>query len=172
MVELKQCRECKCLKDNTGENFVVSHNKITSWCRVCKRAYQIIYNKTPAGIQSQKKYELTEKGKNTNLKGTKNYCYKLKGVYGIFDNNNVCLYIGRSSQFNGRVMAHKHAINNLDQAAKHRSSMLFLYQELAKCKSVRFELLQECEKSELNDVESFYIDKYKPIYNIYKNENK
>ena len=93
---------------------------------------------------------------------------KTKAVYGIFDNQDNCLYIGASSQFNGRIIAHKHAINNLEQAAKHRKSMIHLYEELSQYDSISFRLLGEFNRDELKEREAEYIAQYQPIYNIYK----
>ena len=168
MVELKTCRDCGSKKEATPENFIFQLGKITKWCRDCKRAYQSKYNKTPNGKLSQKKYYQTPNGIQKSKEGVTRYNTKYKGIYGIFDINDKCLYIGASGQFNGRVVAHRHAINNLEMAEKHRKSMYPLYVELAKYETVKFKLLEECPKSELKHREEYYISQYNPIYNIYK----
>ena len=169
--ELKQCTKCGKSHPATTEYFPKYYDKLFHWCKLCKREYQLNYNRSEAGRESQKKYNATPKGRKTNLKGTIKYQRKLKGVYMITDGENNPLYIGASSQFNGRVIAHKHAINNLEQAAKHRKSMLHLYEELAKYDTIHFVLLGEYDRDELKQRETEFIALHKPIYNIYKNEN-
>jgi hypothetical protein len=166
--ESKQCTKCGESHPATTEFFPKYYDKLFHWCRSCKREYQLIYNKTAAGRASQKKYNATPKGKKTNLKGTVAYQRKTKGIYGVFSDKSECLYIGASSQFNGRITAHKHAMNNLDQAKKHRKSMLHLYEELSQYENVTFRLLEECYREELKDREAYYISIYLPIYNKYK----
>lgn len=167
-METKCCTKCGEHKPATTEFFPRQYDGLFSWCRECKREWQNIYNKTPQARASQKKYDKTDKGKKTNNKGTKKYIRKLKGIYGIFSAENECLYIGASSQFNGRIISHKHAINNLDQAAKHRKTMFHLYEELAQYENVSFRLLEECYREELKDREAYYISIYSPKFNIYK----
>ena len=167
-METKCCTKCGLHQPATTEFFPKHYDRLFAWCRTCKREYQVNYNKTDAGKASQKKYYSTPKGKKMNHEGTKRYVRKTKGIYGIFDNQNNCLYIGASSQFNGRINSHKHAINNLEQAAKHRKSMLPLYEELAQYESISFRLLEECYREELRIREEYYIFIYNPKFNIYK----
>ena len=167
-MENKICAKCNCSKPATLEHFPKYYDGLFAWCRECKRNWQSKYNKTDAGKRAQSKYSQTDKGKLNNIKGTTKYVKKTKGVYGIFDNQDNCLYIGASSQFNGRIIAHKHAINNLEQAAKHRKSMLHLYEELSQYDSISFRLLGEFNRDELKEREAEYIAQYQPIYNIYK----
>jgi hypothetical protein len=170
-METKICTKCSCSKPATTEFFPKQLNGLFSWCRECKREWQRTYNKSEAGIESQKKYNKTPKGKKNNFEGTKRYQRKLRGIYGIFDTQSGdCLYIGRSSQFNGRVLTHKYCINNLEQAHKHHPSMYHLYELLSHHHSVSYRLLGEFVREELNMQESEFIDNYKPIYNIYKND--
>lgn len=167
-METKCCTKCGEHKPSTTEFFPKYYDGLFSWCKLCKRAYQLIHNKTESGRASQKKYNATPKGRKNNNEGTKKYMRKTKAVYGIFDNQDNCLYIGASSQFNGRIIAHKHAINNLEQAAKHRKSMLPLYEELAQYDSISFRILEECYREELAIREAYYISIYNPKFNIYK----
>ena len=167
-METKCCTKCGLHQPATTEFFPKYYDGLFAWCRTCKREYQLIYNKTDAGKASQKKYDKTDKGKKNNLKGTKKYVRKTKGIYGIFDNKDNCLYIGASSQFNGRINTHKHAINNLEQAAKHRKSMLTLYEELAQYDYISFRLIEECLREDLRDRETYYISIYNPKFNINK----
>ena len=167
-METKCCTKCGEHKPATTEFFPRQYDGLFCWCRTCKRAYQLVYNKTEAGRASQKKYDKTPKGKKNNVKGTKKYSRKTKGIYGIFNDQDECLYIGASSQFNGRISVHKSLINNLDSAAKHHKSMFRLYEELAQYDSVSFRLLEECYREELKDRETYYISIYNPIFNIYK----
>jgi hypothetical protein len=165
IMETKCCTKCGEYKPATTEFFPRQYDGLFSWCKPCKRSWQLVYNKSEAGRASQKKYDKTDKGKKTNNKGTKKYQYKTKGVYMITDNDGNCLYIGRSSQFNGRVVAHKHAVNNLEQAKKHRKSMLHLYEELAQYDTINFVLLGEYPREELKQMEQYYIQLYNPLYN-------
>jgi len=164
-METKVCSKCGEHKPATTEFFPKNYDKLFAWCRSCKRAYQLVYNKTDAGKSSQKKYDKTLKGKKNNLKGTVKYARKTKGIYGIFDDQDNCLYIGASSQFNGRISVHKALINNLDSAAKHHKSMLHLYEELAQYNSVSFRLLEECLREDLRNRETYYISIYNPKFN-------
>ena len=167
-METKCCTKCGEHKPATLEFFPKNYDKLFAWCRNCKRAYQLVYNKTDAGKASQKKYDKTPKGKKNNNKGTKKYVRKTKCIYGIFDNENNCLYVGASSQFNGRVQTHKYQINNIDSAEKNHPSMLHLYQELAQYESVSYRILEECLREDLAITESYYISIYNPKFNIYK----
>lgn len=169
-METKQCTKCSMHMPATTEFFPRQYDGLFAWCKECKREWQNVYNKTDAARASQKKYDKTDKGKRTNNKGTKKYIRKTKAIYGIFSDQNECLYVGASSQFNGRIIAHKHALNNLDQAAKHRKSMFHLYEALSEYKNVSFRVLEECLREELKDRETYYISIYNPIYN--KNKNK
>jgi len=168
IMETKVCTKCKCSKPATTEHFPRQYDGLFAWCKPCKRSWQLIYNKTDAAKASQKKYDKTDKGKRNNNKGTKKYIRKTKGIYAIYSDQNEVLYIGASSQFNGRIVAHKHALNNLDQAKKHRKSMFHLYEELAQYENVSFRLLEECYREELKDREAYYISIYSPKFNIYK----
>lgn len=163
--EMKCCSKCGENKPATTEYFPRNYDGLFNWCKTCKRAYQLIYNKTDAGRASQKKYDKTPKGKKNNLKGTKKYIRKTKAVYGIFDNQDNCLYVGASSQFNGRVSTHKYQINNPDSAAKNHPSMLHLYEELAKYDYVSYRVLEECLREDLRDRETYYISIYNPKFN-------
>ena len=167
-MENKVCTKCNCSKPATLEHFPKYYDGLFTWCRGCKREYQATYNKSEAGRLTQKKYCTTPKGRKNNLKGTVKYMRKTKAVYGIFDNQDNCLYVGASSQFNGRVVSHKHAMNNLEQAAKHRKSMLPLYEELSQYDYISFRILEECLREELRDREAYYISIYNPKFNIYK----
>jgi len=166
--DLKCCTKCGEHKPATTEFFPKYYDRLFTWCKECKRAYQNVYNKTPAARQSQKTYNATPKGRKNNNKGTKTYVRKTKAVYGIFDSEDNCLYVGASSQFNGRVQTHKHAINNMDSAKKNHKSMLHLYEELVKYDSVSYRILEECLREDLALIEAYYISIYNPLYNINK----
>lgn len=167
-METKQCTKCGECKPATLEFFPKQYDGLFAWCRSCKREWQKVYNASAAGRSSQKKYNSTPKGRKNNNKGTKKYIRKTKGIYAIYSDQNEVLYIGASSQFNGRIIAHKHALNNLDQAKKHRKTMYHLYEELSQYENVSFRLLEECYREELKDREAYYISIYSPKFNIYK----
>ncbi len=138
-----------------------------------KREYMKVYNQSQKAKQSKAAYNATERGKKIHREGLKRYYAKIKGIYGIFDaETSECLYIGGSGAVNNRINIHRYAINHLDKAAIHRPSQFQLYQLLASHNSVMFEILDECDKSIVGQLEQFYINIYNPKYNSYKHNDK
>jgi hypothetical protein len=136
-----------------------------------QKEYMKEYNKTPKAKEAQKRYYQTSRGKAAHRQGQQHYYNKIKGVYGCFDGyTNECLYVGGSKSINSRINNHRHAVNNLEQAAKHRSSHLALYQTLAKHNSLVWRVIEECEIPLIKTLEQQYINQLKPAYNIHKND--
>jgi hypothetical protein len=101
-------------------------------------------------------------------KNIKNWKYKTSGVYAIYDNNNTLLYIGQSKQLNGRISNHKSFIKNPAKALSYEQP---LYYALNQCKSVYFNVIEECSPTTLLEREAHYITQLKPLLNKHKNEN-
>lgn len=136
-----------------------------------KTEYMNEYNKTPKSKQSKKDYLNSDKGKKVHKLNQQKYYSKYKGIYAIFDTDTLeCLYIGASVRVTHRISIHKYAMNNLESAKKHRPTQFKLYELLSTHKSVTFELIDECNKNIINELEQFYINIYQPIYNIYKHK--
>lgn len=84
---------------------------------------------------------------------------KIKGVYGIFENE-ICLYVGESKQLRGRIYYHKSWIKNKSQ---HPSSQKELYEQLQQHSNLEFRILEETENHV--EREKYFINLYKPKYN-------
>jgi Uri superfamily endonuclease len=92
---------------------------------------------------------------------------KYKGIYGIFDSETGnALYIGSSRAINRRVDRHRSNIKNLKYAEQWHPGQLDLYKSLSKHSGVFFQIIDECEKNVMKQLEKFYIKVYKPKYNI------
>ena len=81
------------------------------------------------------------------------------GIYKITNNINGKSYIGQSVDINRRFISHRNTAFNPLLSNYH----LELYQDIRKygINNFSFEVLEECNKSQLDEKEKFYIAKYK-----------
>lgn len=101
------------------------------------------------------KYQKNNKEKTYQYK--RKYHTKIKGVYGIFDNE--CLYVGESQQLLKRIADHKCYIKNpLSSHPGHYK----LYFNLQKHTNLEFRILEECDNHK--EKEQHYIQTLKPKY--------
>lgn len=94
---------------------------------------------------------------NTHL----NWKKRIKGVYGLFDNDN-CLYVGESSIVNNRISQHKTYIKNPLGAKKIEQQFYFNLQN----HNITFRILEECDNHK--EREQYYINTLKPKYNGFR----
>jgi len=87
------------------------------------------------------------------------YHSKIKGVYGIFDNN-VCLYVGESQALNRRIAEHK---TNINRIQTNTIAHQLMYKQLQQCPNLEFRILEECDNHK--EREQYYINELKPKYN-------
>jgi len=85
---MRQCSKCK------QEKLLTDFYKRGSQCKVCHKSLVYAYKKTKVGKQSTKKYHT-----------------KKIGVYEMVENN-ICLYVGKSTWLNCRINSHKSWIKN------------------------------------------------------------
>ena len=123
----KQCSRCKEEKPKTNEFFPID-NKYSpkgtiyyaSRCRKCCALISEERRIKGLHLKALKKYQSSQKGKDTQYKVNQRYNNKLGGgVYGIFCDKGNCLYIGASSQIQMRFSIHQQNIRNPFNAEKH-----------------------------------------------------
>jgi hypothetical protein len=150
----KKCTKC-------GESKpLIEFNKNRQYyqgkCKIC----QVEYNK--------EKYKTEEKWKVQRKKGVKKCSTKTQAVYGIFDND-TCLYVGQSSWYESRKYQHKTLIN--DKNSWQNSPQNYLYPLIRQHSNVDVRIIEECLPEILLEREQYYIDNYKPLYNIQHNND-
>lgn len=92
---------------------------------------------------------------------------KIMCVYGVFNSENQCLYVGSTNDFATRKIHHKSFCNN----PKHHNYNMKLYQFI-RCnggfEKFHFEIIQVVDnRDELRAAERCYMKKYKPPLNTY-----
>lgn len=84
------------------------------------------------------------------------------GIYKITNKSNGKFYIGQSTNLNKRFKDHRNSINRKEDDKRGKGP---LYDDMRKygldCFS--FEVLEKCNKEELNDKEEYYIDLYDAV---------
>jgi hypothetical protein len=139
MAEMKECGKCKIEKE------VTEFYSKSLWCKKCKHDYNI-------------KWIKTEKGKESHINNSKVWRNKVKGVYGIFENDK-CLYVGESKQLNDRMSKHKTLSRNPSYAKPYFKS---LYQYL---NTIDFTIKILEETPNHKEREQYWINQLKPKYN-------
>lgn len=82
---------------------------------------------------------------------------KVIGIYKIENTQNGKVYIGQSINIHQRWHKHRWKLENKKHDNKHLQNAWDKYGETA----FVFSILEECKRTELNDREKIYIDKYK-----------
>ena len=141
---MKQCSKCN------QEKSLTDFYKRGNQCKVCHRSQVYDYKKTIVGKASTKKY-------NT----------KKIGIYEMIEDN-VCLYVGKSTWLNMRISSHKSWIKNPLTSPKNQQSF---YKTLNNYKNICINVVEECSIEALDEREQHYIDTKKPLYNVNSNEN-
>ena len=149
---MKVCKRCN-VDLIQGENIYPSLYKNRDYiCKSCSNKKTLSYDKSENGKKRLQRYAKTQTFKDTN----KRWGYKIKGVYGIFENG-ICLYIGESSRVNKRFSEHK------DYTKSQRDNpQKSLYEQLQHHNFI-LGLIEECNNHK--EREKYYINKYKPLYN-------
>jgi CMP-N-acetylneuraminic acid synthetase len=148
----KCCSKCRIEKPQTTEYFGKNNSVpcgLSSWCRECTRNAIKEWAKTPKGKKI--KYHHSSKWRNAK-----------QGIYGIFEDNK-CLYVGESSSLKYRLSFHKSAIKNPLMVKYQRE----LYYNLQQHLNIDFRILEETKRHK--ELEGYYIDIYKPLYNTVNN---
>lgn len=160
---MKVCRDCN---DELiiGKNAYPSIFKNKDYkCKSCRKKHSRKYYYTPKGkevsLQAQKKYNKKTYNKEISYKQNQHWRKQITGVYGIFENGR-CLYIGESSETNNRISRHKTNIKN----PEHGKSHTMLYYNLQQHNHLIFGVIEEC--SNHKEREKYFINMYKPIYNV------
>ena len=144
---MKTCTKCKELKEFTEfSKNNAAKDGLYSYCKPCAKEVALKWNQA-----NPEKFR-------ANLK---KYQYNTSGVYQILNNQNECLYIGQTIQFNGRKNLHKTFTKNPGADKQHTS----LYKNLNKEGNITIKLVEECPKEILLEREQYWINKLKPKYN-------
>lgn len=87
---------------------------------------------------------------------------KLIGVYGIFDKDDVCLYVGQSTDIETRWKEHKKKLNN----GYALENFCRWYHTGDNKKNINFRVLSVCVNDEylLNTLEIFWFNELKPVF--------
>jgi len=144
---MKKCSKCQETKELT--EFSKNNNAkdgLYSYCKPCAKEEALKWNKA-----NPERFKV-------NLK---KYKYNALGVYQILNNQNECLYVGQTTQFNARKNAHKTYTKNPSLDKQHTS----LYKNLNKEGNITIKLIEECPKEVLLEREKHWIKKLKPKYN-------
>ncbi len=86
------------------------------------------------------------------------------GIYKITNIINNKIYIGSSISLNRRKYCHFYHLNNNKHHSKYLQNAWNKYGK----ENFIFEIIKECTKEELILTEQYYIDLYKPVYNMNK----
>ena len=153
---MKTCKKCKVEKPVNINNFSkqkTCKDGFNTICRECKKTYyKERARKKHLQNSNLNKIQLKKSFKNDN-----------PGVYGVFENG-VCLYIGESKHIRQRINQHKTCINNPHYKGAKKHS--FLYSGLRIHNNIIFGALEQTPNH--RERESFYINKYQPLYNTNK----
>ena len=162
---IKACNTCNKEKPFTSEYFSINKrikSGLNGQCKVCKSKYlKKWYSNNKEHVSEYMKKWMEENYEHHQL-NVKKYRYKVKGVYGLFENG-VCLYIGESTQLFGRLVSHRSCIKNPDSALSMNENRYLFYKQLSKHKHIISGILEETDNHV--EREQYYINKYKPLYN-------
>jgi len=165
----KVCSKCKTEYPATLEYFF-KHPKckdgLSSWCKSCrKEAIKQWNNKNrdKKNIHNTKwRMNNPEQAKlSYNKSNNKWYNKQGSGVYGIFSKN-ICLYIGESITLTRRLGYHKACIKK-----PSISNQPELYEQIQQYNNIKFRVLETTENHK--ERESYWINKYQPLYNTKNN---
>tara|TARA_R110001632_G_scaffold232527_1_gene373531 strand:- start:441 stop:974 length:534 start_codon:yes stop_codon:yes gene_type:complete len=140
-------------------------------CKLCNKVNNKQYNIDNPNYQKQYHLDNPEYKKQwneDNPKYDKNHKSSEPTVYGLYDGD-TCLYIGQSIQLTGRWAKHKTLIKNPDTVSKHHSNHVDLYNNIRSHSNVDYRIIEEVSPEVLLQREQYYIDAYKPLYNIHNN---
>jgi len=147
----KQCTKCNQIK-STDLFYKMKTGRfgVESYCKICRNEKSKVYGQTDKGKEVHKK--ATKKG---NVK----YYNKIKGIYGLFENE-LCLYIGQSSKLLARINNHRYYIKK-----PNASSLPELYYALQQHQNIDIRIIEECSSELLLERERYHINTKKPLYN-------
>ena len=144
---MKKCSKCQETKELTEfSKRSAAKDGLYAYCKPCACKVATEWNKA-----NPEKFR-------ANLK---KYQYNISGVYQILNNQDECLYVGQTVQFNGRKNLHKTFAKNPSADKQHPS----LYKNLNKEGNITIKLVEECPKEVLLEREQYWINKLKPKYN-------
>jgi excinuclease UvrABC nuclease subunit len=138
----------------------------TKCCTKCKKHFPLNMfckrKRNPDGLH----YHCKQCNVNLTLKSQQ----KHQGVYGVFDENGECLYVGSSAQMSGRIQGHKSKLKN-PELRKYSHYQAELYDNITLHKNSFITVLDQCSLDVLKKLEQFYINVYNPLYNKNKASN-
>jgi len=142
---MKKCKKCN-VELVVGENINLNALKNSDYqCRSCNTI------------------KARQRRKNNPRKAkeyVQRYANKKQGVYGIFSNQ-ICLYVGESSQLLKRINEHKSRIKNPEMVTWKSEKQR--YYKIKTHSNITIQILEETENHK--ERELYYINKLKPIYN-------
>jgi hypothetical protein len=164
----KCCTKCNVFKSlNEFGKDIRMKDSLKHWCKSCsnKSTKNWILNNPEKQRQHVKKWQLNnpEKHLQKHLQYVKKYTHKKQGIYEWYEDN-ICLYVGQSTQLNGRVNSHKSLFKFPELSAKSRQA--YLYEALRQHQNPQIRIIEECPSEVLLEREQYYIDTKKPLYNI------
>lgn len=131
---MKHCSRCEITKPKTEfYRHKTTADKLGSMCKLCSQELVTTY-----------------------------YTGRL-GVYGIFDEDGVCLYIGQSKRVRERIDKHKYCLRHPEKAIQYWPSVAHLYPLLLQHKGINFQILEDTRRHQEKEID--YINQYQPLYN-------
>ena len=159
---MKECKRCK--ENKSIDKYYKNKSTIDGlsfYCKSCTNIRHKVYLQTKKGKIASNKNSRKWRKENRDYQHhlNKNYQYKHKGVYGLFENGQ-CLYVGESIQIFGRWGYHKAGIKNPYKEGLRQPE---LYKNLYTHKNIIFGIIEECDNHK--EREQYWIDYYQPKYN-------
>ena len=139
---MKKCYSCKKTKPSTIEYFYKNKrykDGLTYECKVCAK-----------NQNRNNRISLKSRTKQNDKWG--------EGVYGLYSNG-ICLYVGKSKILYQRMLTHFTSIKTQSPNNRHPK----LYKALKQHSNLIFGIIEQCNNHK--EKETYYIDKYKPLYN-------
>ena len=163
-VSTKCCARCKEEKPLTefGKR-KLEKDGIDYTCKLCNN----IRNKKWRNNNEEYQIQYRKDNRDYLYKLIKKWSYSKQAVYEIFSND-LCLYVGKSVQYNTRVSYHKHFIKYPDKVAKHAPNKIELYNNIRSHPNVEFRIIEEASPEALLTREQHYINALRPLYNTNK----
>ena len=163
---MKQCNTCNVEKPlSEYYKLKISPDGKDYKCKQCRKAYsnQHYRNDIPAHKKRTAKYLENPKHRNKVRQQTEDWRVAKQGIYKIVDTTtNEVLYVGESSQMNGRISFHKTNTKNPNPKFKDYN----FYKKLNKhYPNIDFVVVKETKRHK--EEERYYIDIYKPLYNSF-----
>ena len=160
---MKQCNACKNEFPATTEYFSNrkrSKDGLNYQCKPCAKADLNKWKKENPEKYKKGYLRANKRNYQKSVESVRKYANAWgSGVYGIFEGEK-CLYVGESKTLKHRIAIHKSGIKN----PQIRPIQQSLYEALQNHSNIEFKILEQCDNHK--EREGYFIDMYKPIYNI------